>query len=122
MPKDFKDLYPAKKNKNKYNAKKVVIDGITFASTKEGKRYQELKFQEHCGVISDLELQPKYILQDKFIHKSKSYRQIVYIGDFRYKRDSETWVEDTKGFKNQIYRIKKKMLLKKYNNINFIET
>ena len=123
LPKEYKDLYPAKKNK--YNARKTIVDGITFDSKKEAARYQELKFQEHCGVISDLERQPKYILQDKFTHKGESYRQISYSADFRYKKGGETWVEDTKSkitAKKRDYVIRKKLLLKQHPELNFIET
>ncbi len=123
LPREYKDLYPAKKNK--YNARKTIVDGHTFDSKKEAKRYHTLKFMQHCGVISDLELQPKYILQEKFVHKGESYRQISYSADFRYKKGSETWVEDTKSkitAKKRDYVIRKKLLLKQHPELNFIET
>ena len=47
---------------NKYNAQRVKVDGITFDSKKEAKRYSELKLLERCGAISDLELQVEYKL------------------------------------------------------------
>ncbi|MDD3747626.1 MAG: DUF1064 domain-containing protein, partial [Anaerostipes sp.] len=43
---------------SKYGARKTVIDGITFDSKREAKRYQELKLLEQAGEISYLELQP----------------------------------------------------------------
>ena len=48
--------------KNKFNAVKVVIDGIEFASTTEGNRYEELKMLVRAGLIKDLEVQPVFIL------------------------------------------------------------
>ena len=41
-----------KAKKNKYGAKKIVIDGHKFDSRGEGKRYHTLKLQQHCGVIN----------------------------------------------------------------------
>ena len=43
--------------KNKYKAKKAVVDGIVFDSRKEAKRYTELKKLEEMGSIRDLSLQ-----------------------------------------------------------------
>ena len=47
-------MIPRKTNKraNKYNAKKVVIDGVEFDSTKEGKRYLVLKKAQEDNIIS----------------------------------------------------------------------
>ena len=45
---------------NKYKAVKTTIDGITFDSKREAKRYTELKLLEKSGMITHLELQPKY--------------------------------------------------------------
>jgi hypothetical protein len=38
---------------NKYRAQPVVIDGIRFASKKEGARYLELKLLERAGKIKN---------------------------------------------------------------------
>ena len=56
---------------NKYRNKKVAIDGIVFDSQAEGKRYQELKLLLKNGDIKDLELQPRFILQDSFKKNGK---------------------------------------------------
>jgi len=113
------------RKRNKYGAKKIVIDGIPFHSIKEGRRYQELKLQEHCGFISRLELQPEFLLKEKFRHDRTGYKPIKYFGDFKYVRDGKEIVEDVKSDitrKNPVYRIKKKLLLSRYPEINFIET
>jgi len=104
--------------KNKYNAKKVVIDGITFASGKEGKRYNELKLLVKAGVISGLELQPKYrcVVNDHLV--------CTYIADFLYYENGKEVVEDVKGYKKgsayQHYRTKVK-LVKALYNIDIVE-
>ena len=99
-----------------------MLDGIQFDSKKEAKRYQELKLMLHAGIISDLELQPVFLLQEKFKHNAKSYRDVRYLADFKYIKDGKEIIEDVKGKKTKVYAIKKKMLLKKYPDINFIET
>ena len=39
--------------KNKYKAKKAVVDGIVFDSRKEAKRYTELKKLEEMGMLDE---------------------------------------------------------------------
>ena len=101
---------------NKYKNKKTVIDGITFDSKKEAKRYQELKILEKKGEIVDLELQPKYLLQDKFECQGVKHRAIYYIADFRYidVESGQLIVEDVKGLLTEVFKIKEKLLLYKY--------
>jgi len=110
--------------KNKYHNVKCEIDGIKFDSLKEGRRYKELKLLEAKGEITDLELQPVYLLQEKFKYNGESIRAIKYIGDFRYFDISKqcTVVEDVKGQKTKEYLIKRKLFLKKYgNDLQFYE-
>lgn len=98
-----------KTNKPKYGNKKTVIDGITFDSTKEGKRYLVLKEAQENGVISDLELQPKWVLipkitetyvkhlktKDKVCERTAQL-PITYTADFAYTKDGERIIEDVK--------------------------
>ena len=116
---------PNKQNntKSKYSNRKVNIDGITFDSKKEANRYKELKILENIGKISNLELQPVYVLQESFKYKGKNIRAIKYIGDFEYvdAKTGKTVLEDTKGFKTKDYLIKIKLLKNKYPDIDFRE-
>lgn len=50
------------KRRNKFNAVKVTLDGHTFDSKAEAKRYGELKLLEKAGKISKLEVHPKFDL------------------------------------------------------------
>lgn len=103
---------------HKYGAKKTEVDGITFDSNAEAKRYKELKLLERCGAIKNLSLQPRFMLQEGFVntHTGKKERAIEYVGDFMYSEGSETIVEDCKGFKTSDYKIKRKLFLFKYQN------
>lgn len=102
-------------SKNKYRNKKTVIDGITFDSKAEARRYAELKLLERAGEIKDLELQPKYRLLDGFKKNGKTYRPIDYIADFKYvDREGKTIVEDVKGKETEVFKIKQKLFEMKY--------
>ncbi len=108
---------------SKYNAKRCVVQGITFASQKEGKRYQELLVIEKAGWIKDLVLQPQFYLQEAFRDSSgRKWRPIVYVADFQYWSDGARVVEDVKGMKTPAYRIKAKLFRFKYPGIKFIES
>ena len=103
---------------NKYRNTKSILDGITFDSKREAERYAELKLLQKSGQISDLELQPKFELQEHFKHQGKTVRAITYIADFKY-LDHVTGtvvVEDVKGAVTKEFAIKKKLFLKKYGD------
>ena len=100
---------------SKYNSRKTTIDGIEFDSQKEGRRYSELMLLERAGEISELILQPEYILQEGFRKNGKTYRPIKYIADFQYIENGKMIVEDCKGVKTEVYRIKKKLFERRYD-------
>lgn len=122
-PEDFRkhrDMYVT----NKYHAKKVVFDGITFDSKKEGLYYLKLKDMERRGEISELRLQVPYellptIYRDEVVHlKTKNkvvkrliQRAVTYVADFVYVQDGKEMVIDAKGMRLPDYILKKKMML-----------
>lgn len=101
--------------KNKYRAVKTEVDGITFDSKREAARYMELMLLQKAGEISRLELQPKY---DCVVngHKICTYR-----ADFRYFDASNSIVEDVKGMKTPVYRLKKKLVEALYPGVKIQE-
>ena len=102
---------------HKYNAKPCVVDGQRFASRKEANRYSELKLLERAGKLSDLQTQVRYALEVNGILISH------YVADFKYfDLEKREWVvEDAKGFKTDVYRIKQKMMRALYG-IEILET
>ena len=107
----------------KYYNIKTKVDNITFDSKLEAKRYKELKILEEAGVIKDLQLQPTYELIPTFKKDKKIYRKTTYKADFSY-YDNElkkTVVDDTKGFKTDVYKLKKKMFEYKYKDLVITE-
>ena len=111
---------------NKYRNTKIIIDGIEFASKKEGLRYKELRLLERAGLITDLKMQTSFELQPSFKRNGKTIRAIKYVADFDYitVKDKKHVVEDVKSKiteANQVYRLKRKMLQYKYEDIEFKE-
>ena len=103
---------------SKYNSRKTVIDDITFDSKKEAKRYVELKKKQDEGEITDLRLQVPFELVPSFTieidGKKRKRRNIRYIADFVYYENGQKIVEDVKGRKTEIYKLKKKLFEYKY--------
>ena len=108
---------------NKYKNKKVAVDGIEFDSKREAKRYGQLKLLEKAKLIKELELQKTFELQPSFKKNGKTYRSITYKADFYYYDNhlERYVVEDTKGFKTETYKIKKKMFEYVYPELELIE-
>lgn len=114
-------------NKSKYCAEKETIDGRTFDSKKEAKRYRELKTMVNAGLIKDLTCQKSFELQEAFTDNTgKKQRPIIYICDFFYYDVENKWwvVEDVKSTVTrtlETYRLKKKLFLYKYPQYYFNE-
>ena len=113
---------------SKYRAKKKIVDGITFDSSREATRYEYLKALEKAGIISGLKLQQKYVLipaqreESSEVYKSGLHkgepkpgklieRECCYIADFVYTENGKTIVEDSKGMRTKEYIIKRKLML-----------
>lgn len=99
---------------NKYKNKKIQVDMYVFDSIAESKRYKELVLLERAGEISNLELQPHFLLQESFRKNGKTYRKIEYIADFKYIEKGKTIVEDVKGLQTDVFKLKHKLFEKKY--------
>ena len=113
-------LPPAEsKYKNRHS---TVAEGLTFHSEKEARRYAELKLLQKVGEVLEIELQPAFELQPGYRRNGKYIRPITYKADFRITwKDGRVTVEDVKGYKTEKYQIKKKILLFKYPELDFME-
>lgn len=106
---------PAQKHKSKYNARKVRLDGITFDSKAEAKRYAELLMLERAGAISDLQRQVEFtLIPAQKIDGMCVERACKYKADFVYLENGKRVVEDVKGLKTKDYIIKRKLMLYVY--------
>ena len=108
------------KRRHKYGAKRTAVGGHWFASKAEAERYVYLKALEQAGEISGLELQPAFMLQESFMHGGKRIRSIKYVADFKYVSalsNGQAVVEDVKGVKLPVFRLKRKLFLKRYPDL-----
>ena len=96
-------------SKNKYHAKPVVVDGVRFDSQREARRYGELRLLLELGVITDLEIHPRYPLVVNGVLVA------TYVGDFQYFEGEVMVLEDCKGFRTPLYRLKKKLMRALYS-------
>ena len=82
-----------------------------YASKREANRAQELRLLQAAGDISQLREQIEYIL----IPKQDGERACKYIADFEYIECTtagyQKVVEDAKGSRDPVYRIKRKLML-----------
>jgi hypothetical protein len=88
----------------KYRNIPTVAYGIKFDSKKEARRYGELLLLARAGKITNLSLQPSFILSVDGI------KICTYVGDFKYTENGQFIVEDVKGIKTAVYQIKKKLM------------
>lgn len=119
-----------------------ITDGgakIRFASLKEAARYDELILMLKAGEIRNLRLQQEYTLQEAYTTSDGNrVKRMCYRADFCYEKlitsnelfgntpvkfsfskDGTTiyWkpnVEDVKGCRTDVYKLKKKMMLERY--------
>lgn len=117
--------------RRKYGNTKITVDGVIFDSKREAARYRELKLLERAGVISFLQLQTKFqLIPAQHAPSGEVYtkgprkgqrkpgslleKECSYIADFCYIQNGETVVEDAKGCRTEVYKIKKKLMLERY--------
>ena len=94
---------------NKYRNKKTG----GFDSKKEAKRYADLCLMQQAGEISELRKQVTFLLiPSQYIGGKCVERPCKYIADFVYTHKGAEIVEDVKGYRDPVYRIKRKLMLK----------
>ena len=138
MPRGMKSLYEAQMARNaakkaasapkpkskggKYHAEPCIIGGMRFASKKEARRWAELYAMEQRGEISNLRTQVKFVLvptqREPDVIGPKGgitpgkvlEKEAAYIADFVYTENGVEIVEDSKGFRTDVYRLKRKLM------------
>ena len=104
--------FPTSQAKSKYRNKKTELDGVTYDSKKEARRAAELNLMLKSGEIVTLARQVRFRL----------IKGIEYVADFVYTtKDGEQIIEDVKGMKTDVYKLKKK-LMKELRGIEILET
>lgn len=80
---------------------------LWFQSIKEAERYVALAREHDAGRIRDLVVQPQFPLT-VVTPAGVRVRIGSYVGDFQYVRDGRVIVEDVKGVRTAVYRLKRK--------------
>jgi hypothetical protein len=132
-PPEFADAPALKKRVEKYGRIQKTLDGITFDSTSEANAYAVLKVWERAGLIDELVLQPRFVLQERLefpeprivcvkgvLRREKGLREIGYVADFSYMPHGaeRRIVADVKGVQTPAFRIKAKLFRAKFPDLD----
>ena len=99
----------------KYHNTKVTKGDLVFDSKKEALRWNELLLLRKAGAISNLERQVKFVLIPTQTRNGKVVeRECSYIADFVYTENGKKVVEDVKGYRTEVYKLKRKLMLYTY--------
>ena len=100
---------------SKYGNMKTTLNGVKFDSQKEAQRYATLRLLERAGRITNLQRQVKFVLipAQRDERGKLLERECSYVADFVYFDCAlgKRVVEDTKGFRTDTFKLKKKMML-----------
>lgn len=122
----WQNYYALRKKGNKYHNSKVIVDGQSFDSHKEARRWRELKLMESAGMIHGLTRQKKYVLipaqrepdtvgkRGGKIKGKLIERECSYYSDFTYyDKNGREVVEDVKSpaTRTEQYKIKRKLMM-----------
>jgi len=101
---------------------RTVVEGIKFDSQAEANRYCELLVLQRVGIVKEIKLQPRYLLQEAFEKDGMKYRKLEYVADFLVTyQDGRQEIEDVKGRKTRTYIDKRKLFERKYPHLKIIE-
>lgn len=103
---------------SKYHAKKTLAaDGTLHDSKKEAQKWEEFCLMQESGEISDLRRQVKFVIIPKMLYidasgKKRTSRECSYVADFVFRdKDGKQRIIDAKGYRTEVYKIKKKLML-----------
>lgn len=111
--------------RSKYGAVATEVGGIRFDSAKEAKRYGELRLLEKAGVITELEVHPKFPIDVVALYRDGRWTWRkgsdppeviwcgVYTADFRYRDGAgKVVIEDVKSWptRTTAYRLRKRLV------------
>jgi hypothetical protein len=114
---EWKGMFPNKPmRRHKYGARKTLVDSEAFDSKLEADRYQILRLRYMAGEITALERQVTFELKGAL-----GQHVCNYIADFRYLESGTIVVEDAKGFRTPVYKLKRSLFLQTYPRIVFRE-
>lgn len=89
---------------NKYGARKTPCGEHIHDSAREAARCGDLRLMEKGGLIADLLNQPIFRIEVNGVHVCD------YKADFSYWENGDTVIEDVKGVRTAVYRLKRKLM------------
>jgi uncharacterized protein DUF1064 len=95
---------------SKYGNRRFVNEEGRWDSKREYARWCDLKLLQSSGKISELRRQVVYDLLPQCTLGGRRHRPIRFVADFVYIEDGEKKVEDSKGFKNRLYMLKRRLM------------
>lgn len=97
---------------SKYKNIKTTVGNLKFDSKKEAKRFEELLLLLKAYEIQDLRLQHSFTLIESYTAlDGEKIKAMKYIADFTYTdRKRGFVVEDVKGKRTDVYKMKKKLM------------
>lgn len=82
-----------------------------FDSLRERGRFRELQLLERAGKIQGLQRQVRFdLIPAQYDGDKCIYRSVSYVADFTYWENGKFIVEDVKGMKTDVYRLKAKLM------------
>lgn len=99
---------------SKFGNKKTIQNGQIFDSRREASRYAQLLLLERNGELRNIRRQVLYELRVNNVLIAKYYADFVY-EQFRRATGWEEIVEDVKGYPNDRWPMKKKLMLAIFN-------
>lgn len=99
---------------NKFHARVTHLDGYTFQSRAEARRYEELRLLEMAGEIHDLKVHPRFVLLDAA--KELGLRAVHYTADFQYTEGGRVIVEDVKSSATmtEAFKLREQLFKRRY--------
>jgi hypothetical protein len=77
-----------------------------FASKREATRAQDLQLLERAGQITELKFQVAF----EIVPAAPGERAVFYVSDFTYLKNGSLVVEDSKGMKTPVYKLKRRLM------------
>lgn len=100
----------------KYGNTRITVDGVTWDSKRERARWLVLWARKCAGQIADLRRQVRFDL-----HAQGGQKVCSYVADFVYTEGGRQVVEDVKGMKTPMYKLKRKWMAAEHG-IEILET
>lgn len=114
-------LLAAKKPRHKYHAKPTTLDGHRFDSQKEADRWGELGYLVRAEKIANLQHHVVFELHAPTMNADGEVIGLAviarYEADFVYQERGRVVVEDTKGVRTAMYRLKRRWMAVEYGTV-----